>query len=73
MRHGISRALAKYEPDLRSAMKQSGFLTLDSRVVERKKYGRAGAPPLPVLQALRLIFSSPRLRGEVPAQRAEGS
>ena len=43
VRHGISQALAKYEPDLRSAMKQSGFLTRDSRVVERKKYGRAGA------------------------------
>ena len=53
VRHGISQALTKYEPDLRSAMKQSGFLTRDSRVVERKKYGRAKAPPpLPVLQAL---------------------
>ena len=43
VRHGISQALAKFEPALRSAMKQSGFLTRDSRVVERKKYGRAGA------------------------------
>ena len=43
VRHGISQALAKFEPGLRSAMKQSGFLTRDSRVVERKKYGRAGA------------------------------
>jgi small subunit ribosomal protein S9 len=43
VRHGISQALAKFEPDLRSIMKQSGFLTRDSRVVERKKYGRAGA------------------------------
>ena len=43
VRHGIAQALAKFEPDLRGAMKSSGFLTRDSRVVERKKYGRAGA------------------------------
>ncbi len=43
VRHGISQALTKYEPDLRGAMKAGGFLTRDSRVVERKKYGRAGA------------------------------
>ena len=43
VRHGIAQALSKYEPGLRSAMKTSGFLTRDSRVVERKKYGRAGA------------------------------
>jgi small subunit ribosomal protein S9 len=43
VRHGIAQALAKFEPDLRSAMKANGFLTRDSRVVERKKYGRAGA------------------------------
>jgi small subunit ribosomal protein S9 len=43
VRHGIAQALARFEPDLRSAMKASGFLTRDSRVVERKKYGRAGA------------------------------
>jgi small subunit ribosomal protein S9 len=43
VRHGISQALAKFEPGLRSAMKAEGFLTRDSRVVERKKYGRAGA------------------------------
>ena len=43
VRHGISQALAKFEPELRGAMKHSGFLTRDSRVVERKKYGRAGA------------------------------
>ena len=43
VRHGISQALAKFEPALRSTIKQSGFLTRDSRVVERKKYGRAGA------------------------------
>ena len=40
---GIAQALAKFEPGLRGAMKSSGFLTRDSRVVERKKYGRAGA------------------------------
>ena len=43
VRHGIAQALAKFEPGLRGAMKSSGFLTRDSRVVERKKYGRAGA------------------------------
>jgi small subunit ribosomal protein S9 len=43
VRHGISRALSHYEPDLRSILKVAGFLTRDSRVVERKKYGRAKA------------------------------
>ena len=43
LRHGISRALTNYEPDLRPILKLAGFLTRDSRVVERKKYGRAGA------------------------------
>ena len=43
VRHGIAQALSKYEPGLRGAMKTNGFLTRDSRVVERKKYGRAGA------------------------------
>jgi small subunit ribosomal protein S9 len=43
VRHGIAQALSKFEPGLRGAMKQNGFLTRDSRVVERKKYGRAGA------------------------------
>ncbi len=43
VRHGISQALAKHEPALRSAVKREGFLTRDSRVVERKKYGRAKA------------------------------
>ncbi len=43
VRHGISQALTKFEPGLRGAIKASGFLTRDSRVVERKKYGRAGA------------------------------
>ena len=43
LRHGISRALTHYEPDLRSILKVAGFLTRDSRVVERKKYGRAKA------------------------------
>ncbi len=43
VRHGIAQALSKYEPGLRGAMKTSGFLTRDSRVVERKKYGRAKA------------------------------
>ncbi len=43
LRHGISRALTYYEPDLRGILKVAGFLTRDSRVVERKKYGRAKA------------------------------
>jgi small subunit ribosomal protein S9 len=40
VRHGISRALVNFEPDLRTALKKAGLLTRDSRVVERKKYGR---------------------------------
>jgi small subunit ribosomal protein S9 len=43
VRHGLSKALTHYEPDLRSVLKRGGFLTRDSRVVERKKYGRAKA------------------------------
>lgn len=43
VRHGISRALTYFEPDLRSILKQGGFLTRDSRVVERKKYGQRKA------------------------------
>ncbi|MFI4987716.1 MAG: 30S ribosomal protein S9 [Alphaproteobacteria bacterium] len=43
VRHGISRALTHYEPELRPTLKQAGFLTRDARVVERKKYGRAKA------------------------------
>jgi len=43
VRHGLSKALTHFEPELRSALKKAGFLTRDSRVVERKKYGRAKA------------------------------
>src|SRR5688572_3640473 len=43
VRHGISKALTAYEPDLRSVLKKGGFLTRDSRVVERKKYGKVKA------------------------------
>src|SRR5438046_4968745 len=43
VRHGISKALTYFEPDLRAVLKRGGFLTRDSRVVERKKYGRAKA------------------------------
>ena len=43
VRHGISRALLNYEPGLRPVLKKGGFLTRDSRVVERKKYGKAKA------------------------------
>jgi small subunit ribosomal protein S9 len=43
VRHGISKALTYFEPDLRSVLKKGGFLTRDSRVVERKKYGKMKA------------------------------
>ncbi|MEM9968135.1 MAG: 30S ribosomal protein S9 [Pseudomonadota bacterium] len=43
VKHGISKALQLYDPSLRSALKTAGFLTRDSRVVERKKYGKAKA------------------------------
>ncbi len=43
VRHGLSKALTAYEPDLRTPLKREGFLTRDSRVVERKKYGKRKA------------------------------
>ena len=43
VRHGLSKALTYYEPELRGPLKKAGFLTRDSRVVERKKYGKAKA------------------------------
>ena len=43
VRHGISKALTNFEPDLRPVLKRGGFLTRDPRVVERKKYGKAKA------------------------------
>ncbi|MBM4378387.1 MAG: hypothetical protein RL653_311 [Pseudomonadota bacterium] len=43
IRHGISRALTRMNPDFRSPLKKAGFLTRDSRAVERKKYGQPGA------------------------------
>ena len=43
VRHGLAKALTYFEPELRGALKRGGFLTRDSRVVERKKYGRAKA------------------------------
>jgi small subunit ribosomal protein S9 len=43
VRHGLSKALLRHEPDLRPALKRGGFLTRDPRVVERKKYGKAKA------------------------------
>jgi len=43
VRHGISKALTYYDPELRGILKSAGFLTRDSRVVERKKYGQAKA------------------------------
>jgi hypothetical protein len=44
VRHGLSKALMRYEPELRGVLKRAGFLTRDPRVVERKKYGPAKAP-----------------------------
>jgi small subunit ribosomal protein S9 len=43
VRHGLSKALTNFEPELRGILKRGGFLTRDSRVVERKKYGKAKA------------------------------
>jgi small subunit ribosomal protein S9 len=43
LRHGVSKALTFYEPELRTVLKKEGFLTRDSRVVERKKYGKKKA------------------------------
>ncbi|WP_370931152.1 30S ribosomal protein S9 [Bartonella sp. DGB1] len=43
VKHGIAKALTYYEPELRTALKKGGFLTRDSRIVERKKYGKAKA------------------------------
>ena len=43
IKHGISKALNLYEPELRAVLKKAGFLTRDDRTVERKKYGRAKA------------------------------
>lgn len=43
VRHGISRALVNYEPELKPVLKKHGFMTRDSRMVERKKFGRAKA------------------------------
>ena len=43
VRHGLAKALTNYEPDLRAPLKKEGFLTRDSRVVERKKYGHKKA------------------------------
>ena len=43
IRHGISKALLQYNPEYKDSLKKAGFLTRDSRVKERKKYGRRGA------------------------------
>ncbi|MBI5506811.1 MAG: 30S ribosomal protein S9 [Deltaproteobacteria bacterium] len=47
IRHGICRALVEADPDLRSALRKAGFMTRDSRIVERKKYGRHKARKRP--------------------------
>ena len=57
VKHGISKALQLYEPSLRGALKSAGFLTRDSRVVERKKYGKRKARrSFQFLKALILYF-----------------
>ena len=43
VKHGISKVLVEYDPELRAVLKKAGFLTRDSRVKERKKYGQPGA------------------------------
>lgn len=43
IKHGISRALLHYDPEMRKTLKDAGFLTRDARVKERKKYGQSGA------------------------------
>ncbi len=43
VKHGISKALLEYDPELRDILKKAGFLTRDSRIKERKKYGQPGA------------------------------
>ena len=43
IKHGITKALLEVNPELRATLKQAGFITRDSRIKERKKYGRAGA------------------------------
>jgi small subunit ribosomal protein S9 len=43
VRHGVSKALTLYDPNLRNVLKSEGLLTRDSRIVERKKYGRRKA------------------------------
>jgi small subunit ribosomal protein S9 len=43
VKHGISKALLEFDPELRSVLKKAGFLTRDARVKERKKYGQPGA------------------------------
>jgi small subunit ribosomal protein S9 len=47
IRHGITRALMEFNPDLRSSLKKAGFVTRDPRAVERKKYGRHKARKRP--------------------------
>jgi len=47
LRHGISRALVALDPELRPALKKAGFLTRDSRIIERKKYGLKKARKAP--------------------------
>ena len=70
VRHGISKALTYFEPDLRGVLKKGGFLTRDSRVVERKKYGKAKArKSVPVLEALIVLRSIYRKCGEYNSEK----
>jgi small subunit ribosomal protein S9 len=53
VRHGLSRALARFDEKLRSPLKKAGLLTRDPRMRERKKYGQPGAPAeIPVFEAV---------------------
>ena len=66
VKHGISKALQLYDPTLRPALKAAGFLTRDSRVVERKKIRPRESPPqLPVLEALSALHVLPQTPGPI--------
>jgi hypothetical protein len=64
LRHGLSKALTYYEPELRGVLKKGGFLTRDSRVVERKKYGKAKARRSSSSRSADRSAASPGLEGK---------
>ena len=67
VRHGLSKALMRYEPDLRPVLKRGGFLTRDPRVVERKKYGRPKRAAASSSRSARrrLVAASADVRGRI--------